>query len=264
MNRRTILLGLVAILAVGLSFQILRYMAYAGSIRPGLRAGGIELGGVSADDAARRLESELALVLAQPIELRYVDESLSLFPEQVGLRLDAMATAQEALRLSQTDQSFFGGFLDFTLQGPQRLEMEVPLRGSLDEQLLRAHLAQVAAEHDQELSPVEIQWDTLTLYPGQEERRLDLEASLPVVERALLSVDERVADLVVERRPPSPPELSVLRDLLQHRIDQFVGLVGVYLTDLESGQRLEINSDTVYSGMSIVKVGIMVTTLIDL
>ncbi|MBI3287533.1 MAG: serine hydrolase, partial [Chloroflexi bacterium] len=108
------------------------------------------------------------------------------------------------------------------------------------------------------------QWDTLTLYPGQEERRLDLEASLPVVERALLSIDGRVADLAVERKPPLQPELSVLRDLLKHRIDQFVGLVGLYLTDLGSGQRLEINSDTVYSGMSIVKVGIMVTTLIDL
>lgn len=269
MKRRTVLLGLVAILAVGLSFQILRYMAYVTNIRPGLRVGGIQLGGIqlggmSADEAARRLESELALALARPIQLRYVDEPTPLLPEEVGFRLDSIATAQEALRLSQTQQPFWAGFLDFILGGPQRIELEVPLRGSFDEQPLRARLARVAAEHDQPMSPVEIQLDTLTLYPGQEERRLDLEASLPVVEGALLSVDERVADLVVERRPPSPPELSVLRDLLEHRTDQFVGLVGLYLTDLESGQRLEINSDTVYSGMSVVKVGIMAATLIHL
>jgi hypothetical protein len=189
---------------------------------------------------------------------------IPLTPEQVDFRLDASATAQEALRLGQNAQPYWSAFLDFALHGPQRIEREVPLRGTYDQGQLRAWLTEVAARHDQSLSPVQLQLDTLTLYPGQEERRLDLEASVFVVERALLSVDGRGAELVVERKPPPPPEVSVLRDLLEHRIDQFVGLVGMHLTDLESGQRLEINSDTVYSGMSVVKLGIMVATLIHL
>ena len=83
-----------------------------------------------------------------------------------------------------------------------------------------------------------------------------------LVEQSLTSPDGREVALVVDTLEPAPPDIEMLRGVAQHRIDEFAGMVSIYVSDPATDARIEINPNIVYSGMSVVKLGIMVETFL--
>jgi beta-lactamase class A len=126
--------------------------------------------------------------------------------------------------------------------------------------LLEEFLDEIATDKDQPLREVQAITDTLSFRPGKQGRKLDVTASLPLVESSLLSLDEREVSLVVETLDPAPPDMEMLRSMLQHRIDEFAGMVSLYVSDPATHTSIEINPNIVYSGMSVVKIGILLET----
>jgi hypothetical protein len=101
---------------------------------------------------------------------------------------------------------------------------------------------------------------TLSFYPGQAEKRLNLDLSIARIEEALLSIDGRNVDLVVETKEPSKPTLDLLRGMVEGRIREFDGIVGVHISDPGAPESMEINSEISFSGMSVVKVAVLLET----
>jgi len=233
--------------------------------------------------ALRTLEEMLVAPLSKPLHLRYEEETVVLLPAGVGFQVQVQKMVEEALRLSHDPQAR-PGFLEFIMQGPRRLEAEIrlqteldanalrsfligvaerkdqPLREVLDANALRSFLIGVAERKDQPLREVQPITGTLSFYPGQAEKRLNLDLSIARIEEALLSIDSRDVDLVVETKEPLKPSLDLLRGMVEDRIQEFDGIVGVYISDPGAQESLEINSQISFSGMSVVKIAIFLET----
>jgi hypothetical protein len=101
------------------------------------------------------------------------------------------------------------------------------------------------------------QIDQLTLTPGQSGRLLNIVDSVPPLEDALKSAQQRTADLVVENRDAPPPTIEQLQQLLQARLAAFQGTASVFVKDLQTGEELHINPNVPFSGGGVMKLPIV-------
>ena len=139
--------------------------------------------------------------------------------------------------------------------------MQVHIEGRWNEKKLVQFLSDVATEHDRGMLPPQGDVETLTFSQGQAARWLDIEASLPPIEVALNSAAGRTVDLVVQEGTlPPKPDISLLEDVIQRRVADFNGIVGVFCKNLDTGEEMVIHGDVAYAGMSILKVPIMFET----
>jgi len=258
-------LSLLFILAVivFLAYKLYQYGSYREAIYPGVSAAGISLQGQTREQARQMLEEMVVTPLDQPIALQYQEDTIILMPSDVNLELYVHNMVEEAYLLGRGEQSeFWDGYIKFVTQGMTPLNEDIPLQYAYQQEMLRDFLEEVALGRDQPLRQVQPITDTLSFRPGKPGRRLDIALSLPRVETALTSADEREVTLVVETLEPGPPDIELLRSMVQHRIDEFAGIVSIYIADPATDDRIEINSDVIYSGMSVVKIGIMLDTLL--
>lgn len=261
MGKRIVTSFVVLLLIVGsfLAFEFARYRTYLGGIRPGITAGGVDLGGMSPDAALRTLEEMVVAPLSKPLHLRYEEEAIVFIPADIGFQVQVQRMVEEALRLSH-DQQAMPGFVEFVVHGPRRLEAEIPLQTEFDTNALHSFLMGVAERKDQPLREVQPITGTLSFYPGQAEKRLNLDLSIARIGEALVSIDSRGVDLVVDTKEPPKPTLDLLRGMVEDRIQGFDGIVGVYISDPGAQESMEINSQISFSGMSVVKIAIFLET----
>jgi hypothetical protein len=260
----TTLFLLLVLAVIGfLAYKLRQYDSYKEAIYPGVSAAGIPLQGKTREEAHETLEEMVLTPLSHPIALQYHEDTTILMPSDVNLEIYVDNMVDEAYYLGRGEQTeFWDGYVRFLTEGITPVNEDVPLQYSYEQELVRDFLEEIALENDQPLREVQAITDTLSFVPGQPGRRLDVDLSLPRVERSLTSADEREVDLAVDELLPAPPDIEMLRSMVQHRIDEFAGIVGIYIADPVTDDRIEINSDVIYSGMSVVKIGILLDTIL--
>jgi lipoprotein-anchoring transpeptidase ErfK/SrfK len=80
--------------------------ARANEIAPGVKVGGVALGGLTPDQARARLEREILQPLEQPVVVHHAAKTWKLGPREARLRADLGATVDEALARSRTGNIF--------------------------------------------------------------------------------------------------------------------------------------------------------------
>jgi len=133
---------------------------------------------------------------------------------------------------------------------------DIPVVASYSDEKARAFLAEVATRLDTPPRPPAPQIDQLTLTPGQPGRLLNIVESMPPLEDALKSAQQRAAELVVEDRAAAPPTLEQLKQLLQARLAAFQGTASVFVKDLGTGEELNLNPNVPFSGGGVLKLPI--------
>lgn len=78
-------------------------------IAPGVSAGGVDVGGLTVDAAAARLDAALTPHLSRPVVLRSGDEVFRLTAEAAGVKLDAPRTAKRAAQVRPAPGTPAGG-----------------------------------------------------------------------------------------------------------------------------------------------------------
>jgi hypothetical protein len=262
-----IAITVVLFLALGivgfLGYKLREYETYQKAMYPGVSAAGLPLQGLTQEQAHQTLEEMVVAPLSQPIALNYQDETAILLPSDVSLEIFVDDMVAQAYQLGRgPEPRFWDGYLKFLTEGIQPVGEDIPLLYAYQPQELADFLEDIAREKDQPLREVQPITETLSFRPGKAGRRLDLESSLPLVEQSLTSPDQREVTLVVDSLEPAPPDLEMLRGMLQQRIDEFAGMVSIYVSDPATGDRIEINPNIIYSGMSVVKVGVMLETIL--
>jgi len=242
-------LAVLAIAAAALLRQLSVPSARQSRIPAGISLAGVPVGGLTEDEATQLLEE----AFSAPLILNYLDEALYLFPQKVGFRVRTEEMLAELRRLRPGP---WGDLLQRLLRRPVRIA-DVPLRADYSEAEIRRFLSEVAARYDRPPRQPQAVLKTLSFSPGRAGRRLDVEASLPLVIEALTSAERRQVDLVVETLPPPKPTIELLGTLLEERLADFPGVAGIFVKDLASGEELGINADVAFSGMSLVKVAIV-------
>lgn len=96
-------------------------------------------------------------------------------------------------------------------------------------------------------------------FTAQPARKLEVQASAEKIAQAILaphSADQ--VDLVTEETVAQRPPFSELDRVLQDHAAYWKGVAGFYVHDLQTGETLTYNGDTVFSGASVMKVPIMI------
>jgi beta-lactamase class A len=254
---------LSAMMLAGLQWQ--GYRQLQGVLPSGSMIAGVPVGGLTRDQAAERLNQ----AYGTPVELRYQKAVILLAPGEAGFQLDAdgmLAAAQQGARVPPWD-----GFVRY-LQGSLAPAIQVPLQASFSETRLRDYLnSQIVPRYDQSAIPPMPALGSVDWTAGAEGVALDVEAAVPLIEKAVQSLDHRVVDLPVRSIPAPPASLQNLEIVLKETIDAhgFDGLVGLYFRDMQSpkalsiayqdGQTFSTDPDVAFTAASIMKVPIMIS-----
>ena len=250
-------LGAIILIVIGaaiLAIQLNSYSGFRERFPAGLTVAGVGIGGSTQEEGSR----QIAAVYSSGVDLYYQGEHIPLDPADVEFTIELDALLQQAIE-QRNAQSFWVGFWDFLWDRPVEVT-PVELQASFSQRRLQAILATIAAARDTPPQPPVPVPATLGFQPGERGYQLDIEASQPLIGTALLSPTDRQATLVVNQSPPLAPELDILGRLIETRLSDFDGIYSVFVIDLESGETLGINHDVAFSGMSIVKIPIMVET----
>ncbi len=82
------------------------YISYAGKITPGVSALGIDLGGLTRDEAVRVLDQQFTYPDDAVFRLQFGDHTWSMTAGELGVTFDAVATIDQAMALSSDDDPF--------------------------------------------------------------------------------------------------------------------------------------------------------------
>ncbi len=262
------IMGLLMILVATILFvtQMGAFSRERQRMPQGLTLGGVPVNGLSREEAQAYVEQ----VYGSPVTVMYRDQEIRLDPAQVSFHLDSEAMLSRA-EDQRTEGTFWSGFWDFLWRRPER-GYSIDLVATYSEEQLRAWLLDVAARYDRPPQPARPALETMSSVPGQPGYTLDVEASLPRLEEALMRPVNRTVELVVTEQEAPSPDMSTLQALMVDFIisQKFDGVTSVYAINLENGDSLHFELDTrrgqtqfltcdvAYAALSTMKIPIMV------
>jgi beta-lactamase class A len=260
-------LSLLFILAaiVLLVLQLVQFSRVRAYLPAGLVVAGVPVGGLDRQQAAQRLIEVYSL----PVELYYGDQLIHLQPSVVDFNLEVENMLALA-SLEQTQKQFWQDFWDY-LWGRTNFPSQIPLSASYSEARLTAFLEELAERYDQPPEAAIPVPGTVSFQAGRQGLALNRDGAVLLIESALNSLNSRTVSLPLERTQPARPSFENLDVLLKQtlQLDEFDGLAGIYLLDLQSGREIHfgyqdgedisVNPDIAFTASSIIKIPIMVS-----
>jgi len=179
---RALLVGAAAIV-LGVGGMGVSAAVAGDDVPPGVRVAGEDLGGLSRAQAEERIAAVLRDAAAEPVDVVADGEQLTLDPAAAGLRVDAAATADEAVS---------GGLLD-QLRSRLGDGRDVDPVVEVDEPALRTAVEALAPAVAREAAEGSVRFDETpapVAVPPVEGRALDVEGSVDAVRAQWLREDE--------------------------------------------------------------------------
>ncbi len=214
---------------------------------PGTLIAGVDVGDRDQAAAAALLDEQLTATLMLPLEIQVAGDTLRLNPADIDLELpiDELLTTARAQQVQGT--------------APR-----VPLRVEMSETKLRRELRDLAEETARPAS--------LEIITATEEisRSFGYIPRYSInVDNAVSQVQERLASPLAARRitlerdydldtAPPRPDQAEIRQQIEALAAEWDGVVGFYLYNMDSGETITLNANTVFSAASIMKVGILI------
>ncbi len=252
--QRVLLLSVLIMGGLFVAYQGFMFWHAQDKLPPGVTIGGVEVAGLTAEQAHELLTE----TFLGPIVLIHRDERVELDPAQVGFTVDIDGMVEEAVTLSEPDDPFLA-FFEFVM-GRSLSPVDVELRATHDRDLLIEQLDELLKFMDKPATGPRFVEQTETFVMGNDGYVTDLDASLPAIEDVLYAPDNREVALLVVDEAARPFEFSILHEMIQEDIEGFGGMGSIFIMDLQTGEEISINADVALSGLSVVKVAIMLET----
>lgn len=192
-QRRLVLVG-AGLLIAAVAFFGVALVALGPGVPRGTSVLGVEIGGMSTEDAVSELQRQIADPAAEPIRLRVADQVFMLDPARAGLRFDAEATVAQAGGLSLNPLA-----LVRELFADRELEPVV----SIDHAALESSLGDVAlAVAQPAVEPtLSMKGKRPVLVRGSDGQGLDTEATAAAIEQAFLGSRKAIAGVMAAVPP---------------------------------------------------------------
>jgi vancomycin resistance protein YoaR len=201
--------GLLALAATGLvaAYEV----RHAGLIYPGVRMGGLELGGMTMDEAAAAIADRYNPYPVEPITIQYGDRTWVLNPPDLGVSVDATRAAAEAFALGRS--SLFDpyaaplpGLVDDLLAQLGLLQWGHSIQPEVryDDLPVARALRDIARQVDVAAQEAHLQISGTDVFhaPGAAGRRVDFEAMRRAVTGRIREGSGGALELVVQDRQP--------------------------------------------------------------
>jgi beta-lactamase class A len=246
---------IVAVVALVLAWQYLDFRAANRILPSGTTMAGLSVEGLTREEAFNALE----VAFSTPVEVTYQGESLTLAPDSVEFRFNVDQTAAN-LDAALATRSGMDSFVSHILRQPSE-PVAVAVKVTYSEERLDGFLARIARQYDHPPQAAVPLPNSLTFRAGLPGYELDIKASRVVLARALVSADDRHAELVAQTKEAPPLEIEVLGDMLQSLVDSHPQVIpGIFVKDLRTGDEVSINADVAFSGLSVLKIAVMEET----
>ena len=244
--------------------ELVSYSRIRSIFPPGMIIGGLQVGGLSQQQASDRLVQAYSV----PVEIHYGNAVIQVKPAVLGFELD-VESMMAAADLERINQPFWGAFWDYLwLRNPD--PQEIPLRYSITEDRLRSYLNNdVVPRYDlPPLAGLPLAGST-NFQTGQAGTVLDVDRAVILIEDALKSPSARVVSLSYNKVSPPRPSLQNLQILLEQIINlaQVDDEAEVYMLNLQTNQELHfalegtniVPPDITFTAASTIKIPIMVS-----
>jgi beta-lactamase class A len=246
-----IIFVIILVLGTFLLWRWVHFNRWRERLPAGMTLAGVPIEGATRQEAVERLLG----AYDGPILLHFQEQRLSIHPQNVAFQIDVEATVA-AMDAELAKHDGLDGFVKYLL-GQRPGPVDVPVQAAYSSQALADCLTDLARQYDRPARPPVPQLATYDYVPGEPGYRLDVAASIPVVQAALLSTSQREATLVVQVEPAPQPDFELLEQIIDNEVTAFAGIASVFAKDMQSGAEISINSEVAYAGMSIIKIGIM-------
>ena len=250
-----ILLIILVIVAAGyLAFQGFLYYRSRDQMPPGMTVAGLDVSGMNHDE----IEELLIEHYLSPVFISNETERVELNPAEIGFVLDTdtMLAEAEALR---TPEQAWQGFLEFVV-GRSLAPATIDLRATHDRDALLRRIEMLTSFMDKPATGPRLVEETGTYEMGKPGFVTDVEASLPLIESALYEPFQRESQLVLIDQEPKEFDMAMLEETIMREIQGFDGMGSFFILDLQTGEELGINEDVALSGLSVVKIAILLET----
>ncbi len=262
MNRRSspglgqwLIVALMVALVIFLLFKLYQYGSFRRFFPTGLEIGSIDVGGLTREEAADRLSDRY---LAAPVIVRHGEEAIEVSPTDVEFILDLETMLGQA-DYQRQQQDFWSGFWGFLTNRPIEVE-QIELRATHNTETLQDVLETISTHLDKPALPPQPVPTTLSFQYGESGISTDVDASLVDVQAAFYRAVDREARLALNPTDPTRPDINLLARLIVNHLQDFDGVASIFIMDLKTGEEVTINPDVAMSGMSIVKVPIVLET----
>ena len=204
-----------AVLVWTLGYQI----AYAGRIFPGVSVAGVEVSGLSPDEAAVKLNQTLSYPTGGKVVFRDGDRMWVASPAELGLVFDPSASAQGAFKLGRG-----GGLFGALASQVQALGGGVDAGPVIvfDQRLAYNYLQQIASEIDQPVQEagLSVQGLDVVATPGQTGRTVNLDATLIYLNGQLQSFRDGEVPLVIQEVQPAIMDVTAQAEAARQILSQ--------------------------------------------
>lgn len=199
-QKRAVIIA-AAVGALLLLIYLLAALSSGSTARAGTTVGGVDIGGMSEEEAASAVSSALATRISRPVRVTAEGSSFRVKPEQAGLALDVAASVAPAFGRTWNPVSLVtSAFSD------ERL----PLVATVDQAALEAEVTQLADAVAK--APVEprivMRESGPRLKEGADGRALDVPATAEALQDAFLRVRRPLLAPVVDVPPSITPETA--------------------------------------------------------
>jgi len=193
--------GVVISLSLFLLFLIGFQIAYAGKIYPGVHINGLDLSKMPPKEAEVVIAQKITFPMSGQIIFEDGDSHWEATPSELGLTLDATASANAAYLVGRTGDPFHRIREQFSAW---RYGKEIPPFLIYNERTAFDYLSNLSTAINKPTieASIQINRTTITAIPGQVGRELNIPATLKNLDRKLKSLSSGAVELVVENKPP--------------------------------------------------------------
>jgi vancomycin resistance protein YoaR len=219
-----LLSGLLLFFAILVMWVLGYQMIYAGRIFPGVSVAGVDISGLSPQDAAVKLNQNLTFPLTGTIVMRDQDKVWTVTPVQLGMVFDASSTAQSAYRLGRSANPF-RSLVDQVRARKRGADLSPVL--IFDERVAYAYLNQIAAQVNRPVTEASLRIDgtNVVAQPGQNGRSVDVDATLAVLSAYLQNFRDAEMPLSVREEAPAILDVSSQADAARAILSQPMQIV---------------------------------------
>ena len=211
--------GAVLFVFFALAGMILFSMAYAGRIYPGVSIGGQSLTGLTPEQAANRLAERITYPQTGTIALQTPGMVWMAHPADLGLSLDAQASAQLAYKLGRSGNPFQRMADQF---GAWYSGRDLPPLLIFDQRTAFQYLSAVSAQFNQPTveAALHINGTEVVVTPGQVGRSIDIQTTLQPLETQLRTLTDGILPLAVRQETPAILDASAQAEIARKILSQ--------------------------------------------
>jgi vancomycin resistance protein YoaR len=176
-------------------------VSQAGKVYPGVSVAGVNLSGLTPDEAAAKLAG--SLTYPQTGRIAFQGEQVWVAkPADLGLYLDPQMNAWAAYRLGRQGNIFLRPFALFKAW---YLGVDLPPLMIYDQRVTSEYLSAIAAQVNRPTieASLAVNGAEVTATPGQVGRELDIQATLLPLEARLRTLSDGALPLVIHETPPA-------------------------------------------------------------